>query len=164
MTRPASIEHWSPNFTPRDPGRAVRCVIIHATATMQKESPLSYLCDPSSKVSAHYLIDQLGAIYHLVHEQNIAWHAGVSEFDGQSNVNNFSVGIELVNPNDGKAEYPKEQLISCADLVADICKDNTLPARSVIGHADIAPGRKTDPAGFPWDDFRAMLVLRGIAV
>lgn len=163
MERPPSTERLSPNFTPRDPGRAILCVIIHATATLQKESPLDYLCNPDSKVSAHYLIDPLGMIYHLVHEQNVAWHAGISEWDGQAEVNHFSIGIELVNPNDGKAEYPKDQLISCADLVADICKDNKLPARCVIGHADIAPGRKTDPAGFPWDDFRAMLVLRGIA-
>lgn len=162
MDRPKSIENWSPNFTPCDPGREIKCVIIHATATDGKDSPLAWLCNPESKVSAHYLIDQLGAIYHLVHEQNVAWHAGISEWDSQANVNHFSVGIELVNPNDGKTEYPLTQLDSCAELVADICQDHGITSKNVVGHADIAPGRKNDPLGFPWDSFRAILISKGV--
>ena len=162
VDRPKSIENWSPNFTPCDPGREIKCVIIHATATESKESPLAWLCNPESKVSAHYLIDTLGAIYHLVHEQNVAWHAGVSEWDSQANVNQFSIGIELVNPNDGKTEYPAAELESCADLVSDICQDNGITTKNVVGHCDISPVRKTDPAGFPWVVFRAGLIQRGV--
>lgn len=162
MTRPKSIWQPSPNFTPKDPGRVVSCVILHATATSGKDSPLEWLCDPQSMVSIHYLIDTLGAIYHLVHEQNIAWHAGQSSFNGLNNVNEFSVGIELVNANDGIMPYPIPQLSSCAELVADICKDYNIAIASVVGHADIAPGRKTDPMNFPWDDFKLMLADRGL--
>lgn len=156
-TRPKSVWRPSPNYTPQDPGRIISCVIIHSTATKDKESPLNWLCNPESKVSAHYLIDQLGGIWHLVHEQNIAWHAGESAFNGMSNVNRFSVGIELVNINDGHSAYPDSQLAACSDLVSVICKDYGLKPEAVVGHADIAPGRKTDPAGFPWLEFREML-------
>lgn len=161
--RPKSIEKWSPNFTPKDPGRPITCVIIHATATKSKESALEWLCTPDSKVSAHYLIDELGGIWHLVHESNEAWHAGESEWQGKSYVNGFSIGIELVNLNDGQTEYPPDQLTACADLVSEICKDYDIKTENVIGHKDIAPGRKTDPAGFPFDDFRTMLECRNIA-
>lgn len=157
MERPKTIENWSPNFTPKDPGRDIDCVVLHATAAKEKEGSLAWLCDPASKVSAHYLIDQLGAIYHLVHEQNLAWHAGESELGGRKFVNGFSVGIELVNPNDGKTPYPDAQLDACANLVAAICEEHEIPPNLVVGHLDIAPGRKTDPAGFPWDAFRAMV-------
>ena len=158
MTRPKSAWTPSPNYTPKDPGRMVSCVIIHATATSGKDSPLEWLCDPKSKVSAHYIIDTLGAIYHLVHEQNVAWHAGESSFNGTSGVNEFSVGIELVNANDGIMPYTDPQLASCAELTADICKDNHISFGAVVGHADIAPGRKTDPGPlFPWDHFRSLV-------
>ncbi len=161
--RPKSIEKWSPNFTPCDPGRSITCVVIHATASSEASGSLQWLCDPKSKVSAHYLIDPLGAIYHLVHEQNESWHAGESEWDGRKYVNQFSVGVELVNPNDGKTPYPDDQLVSCADLVAAICKEHNISTKDVIAHADIAPGRKTDPSGLNWDEFRTMLHCRGVS-
>lgn len=132
-------------------------MIIHATATSGVQSPKEYLCLPSSKVSAHYLIGLDGAIFHLVHESDIAWHAGESEWRGQPQVNLFSVGIELVNANDGVMEYPEAQLAACAALVKDICADYQISPEDVIGHLDIAPGRKTDPAAFPWEDFRSRL-------
>lgn len=162
MERPKSIEKWSPNFTPKDPGRNITCVILHATAG-GKESSLEWLCNPESKVSAHYLIDELGAIYHLVHEQNEAWHAGQSIWRDRAYCNGFSVGIELVNPNDGKTPYSDAQMIACANLVVPICLEHGISADNVIGHKDIAPGRKTDPAGFNFDDFRTMLKIRGVA-
>lgn len=160
--RPKFIDQFSPNFTPCDPGRIISCIIIHATAS-GKESALEWLCDPKSKVSAHYLIDTFGGIYHLVHEQNEAWHAGESEFNGMTGVNRFSIGIELVNLNDGIEVYPDMQLSACADLVASICRDYGINSQAVVGHADIAPGRKTDPGNaFPWYGFRKMLNERGI--
>lgn len=163
MDRPKSIQKWSPNFTPKDPGRAISCVIIHATATPDKDSPLSWLTNPESKVSAHYVVDSLGGIWHLVHEQNIAWHAGESEFNGMSGVNNFSIGIELVNPNDDKTPYPQEQIDACSGLVSAICLDYGITSNAVVGHCDIAPGRKTDPGkAFPWDDFRMSLIKEGV--
>jgi N-acetyl-anhydromuramyl-L-alanine amidase AmpD len=75
----------------------------------------------------------------------------------------FSVGIELVNANDGIQEYPQAQLEACAGLTAAICKDYGVKLEDVVGHLDVAPGRKTDPAGFPWEDFRALLLAAGIS-
>ncbi len=162
-TRPASLWCPSPNFLSAPAGRKVTCVVIHATATSCIDSPKAWLCNPDSKVSAHYLIGLDGHIYHLVHESNVAYHAGESVWKGVEWVNHFSVGIELVNANDGVMEYPEEQLAACAALTAAICEDLGVKLEDVVGHLDIAPGRKTDPAAFPWDDFRGRLKAAGIA-
>ena len=146
----------SPNFSTLK-NRIITCVVIHATATSKVDSPKDWLTNPDSKVSAHYLIGLDGKIFQLVDEKNVAWHSGESTWNGWPNVNKFSIGIELVNANDGKQKYPPQQIMSCASLVAAICKDYTISPKNVIGHKDIAPGRKTDPAGFDFDDFRMTL-------
>ncbi len=154
--RPISIWARSPNYKHGRPGN-ITCVVIHATATSGVESPLEWLRNPESKVSAHYLISLDGTIYHLVHESDTAWHAGESEWNGEPYVNDFSVGIELVNANDGQMPYPKDQIAACVNLTRAICSDWAISPQNVIGHADIAPGRKTDPMAFPWYEFRARL-------
>lgn len=155
---PNIIPCQSPNRRKVKGKRVISCVVIHATATSGLQSPKQWLCDPASEVSAHYLMDVDGTIYQLVDDNDVAWHAGVSEWNGQENVNDFSIGIELVNANDGKMQYPDDQLKSLIMLVAEICEQNNITAKDVVGHKDIAPGRKTDPANFPWDDFRMDLV------
>lgn len=154
--RPPIVHTPSPNFR-RTPGRQVSCVIIHATATAGLSSPLNWLRAAESKVSAHYLIDVTGLVYQLVHEEDVAWHAGQSLWMGRANVNDFSIGIELVNANDGIMPYPEPQLAACAQLVKAICSEKFIAKENVVGHADIAPGRKNDPLAFPWADFRQRL-------
>ena len=156
------IQKPSPNFTRPDTQRDIWAIIIHATATKGLSSPLEWLTLSASKVSAHYLIDLNGEIYQMVNESDIAWHAGKSKWRGKEGVNSFSVGIELVNANDGVQLYPQEQLDSCADIVADISKRKDIHACDVIGHSDIAPGRKNDPVKFPWGEFRGILAIRGV--
>lgn len=173
-TRPESIWCPSPNFKASTAARGISCVVLHATATRGLDSPKAHLCDPAAKVSAHYLIDLDGTIYHLVHESNIAWHAGESVWKGKEWVNNFSVGIEMVNANDGAMAYPEAQLAACAALVAAICKEHEVKLEDVIGHVDIVAGKTpeekaerlklhNDPRGFPWENFRARLGAAGIA-
>lgn len=152
----------SPNFRKPRPARSISCVVLHATATKGLESPREWLCSPESKVSAHYLLAKDGELLQLVDEDAIAWHAGASEWRGRPEVNAFSVGIELVNANDGRDSYPEPQIEKCAQLVAEICTDYKLAIQDVVGHKDIAPGRKTDPAGFPWDDFKMRLADLGV--
>ncbi len=159
--RPSFIKMSSPNFT-RGNNRKITCVVVHATATGGLASPMEWLRLPESKVSAHYLLDKNGDIYCLVPEKDIAWHAGESFWNGQAHVNKFSVGIELVNPNDGVFPYPEEQIQALVSLVVPICKEHRIAAKDVIGHCDIALGRKTDPAGFDWEDFRARLARLGV--
>lgn len=162
ISRPAYIWKPSPNFkVPLSP-RKISCVVIHATATHRIESPAAWLCDPIAKASAHYLIGLDGKILYLVEEKNIAWHAGISSWRGVPNVNNFSIGIELVNPNDGQTPYPYEQVRATVDLCVPICKENGIKSCDVIGHADVAPGRKNDPLAFVWDEFRTYLRGGGI--
>lgn len=157
--RPESVWTPSPNF--RSPRRApVTCIILHATAG-GFPGALRTLTDPDNpegRVSAHYLIDVDGKISHLVHESDEAWHAGVSAWKGTANVNDFSVGIELVNPNDGRTAYPEAQLAACSALVQAMIADYHVDPEDVVGHLDIAPGRKTDPAGLDFTAFRARLV------
>ncbi len=173
MNRPASVWTPSPNFHPTT-GRAVTCVVMHATATPSVASPKAWLCNPDSKVSAHYLIDLDGTIYQLVREENIAWHAGYSSWRGQLGVNSYSVGIEMVNLNDGAMPYPPEQREAAAALVAAICADHNIRAEDVVGHVDVADGKTpeekaqhlkehSDPRGFPFPEFRASLVAMGVA-
>jgi len=98
-------------------------------------------------VSAHYLIDRKGTIYHLVENQNIAYHAGVSKMpDGRRDVNDFSIGIEIMNKED--TEFTKSQYQAVNDLIAYLKEQYRI--KYVVGHGDIAPGRKTDPWNFDW--------------
>lgn len=157
--RPFIIHNPSPNRKSA-PGRQVTCVIIHATATPMLASPLAWLCDPKSGVSAHYLIDKDGTVYQLVHDDDIAWHAGESFWQGRSSVNAFSIGIELVNMNDGVDPYPEAQKAACAQLTKAICSERGIPMdyNGITGHENIAPGRKHDPGmAWPWPEFYARL-------
>lgn len=154
--RPPYIDRPSPNFR-STPGRRPTCVVIHATAAPAAGGSLSWLCSPASKASAHYLIDRYGLVYRLVHEEDIAWHAGVSFWDGRSSVNEFSVGIELDNENDGITPYPELQRAACAQLTKAICAEYGITPQNVVSHAEIAPGRKNDPLGFDMAAFRAGL-------
>ena len=154
--RPFLIPHPSPNFK-STPGRLVTCVVIHATATDGLQSPLAWLCNPASGVSAHYLIGKDGMVYKLVHEEDVSWHAGVSFWQGRSGVNAFSIGIELVNRNDGADPYPEMQIAACAQLVKAICAEKFITHDNVVGHLDVAPGRKNDPRGLDLAAFRARL-------
>lgn len=163
MIRPETEQVKSPNFKKGVPNRKITCVVLHATATAQLNSPLQWLCDEKSGVSAHYLIGLDGRVIQLVDENDVAWHAGESEWNGKAYVNSFSIGIEIVNANDGIMQYPEAQLEACCALVAAICTERNIPIKDVVGHMDIAPKRKTDPAAFPWDDFRGRLKMAGLS-
>lgn len=99
-------------------------------------------------VAAHYLIGRDGKIYRLVEDKNIAYHAGVSQVpDGRKNVNDFSIGIELVNTKTDK--MTDKQYDALSKLVDQIKKENKI--KYVLGHDQIAPGRKDDPWNFDWN-------------
>ncbi len=99
------------------------------------------------KVGAHYLIDRGGKIYQLIDDANISYHAGVSKMpDGRKDVNDFSIGIEMMNKKD--TEFTAAQYTSVNALIASLKKK--YPIKSVVGHSDIAPDRKTDPWNFNW--------------
>jgi N-acetylmuramoyl-L-alanine amidase len=145
----------SPHYSARPAGKAITAIILHHTGAMTAKSTLSWFQAPESKVSAHYVIDRNGDLYQMVKEENKSWHSGKSELHGQSDVNSFSIGIELVG--DGKAEFPKAQYEALAWLVKTLKKKYNVEDSSIVGHKDIAPGRKVDPEPFNWDLFWSLV-------
>ena len=147
---------YSPNFTPISRTRKIDLIVLHATVGAF-DGAVAWLCqkDRPNPTSAHYVISKKADIVQLVADNDVAWHAGLASWKGQGMVNMRSIGIELENGNTGKYRYPDEQLAACLWLVLRICKAHGIASEDIVGHADVAPGRKTDPAGFPWAEFRA---------
>ncbi len=148
------------HFKPGTPDR-IRMIVLHATAGTYP-SDLKWLRQggaPGREVSVHYYINKSGQIFQLVADQDIAWHAGRSrwEVDGRlvTNCNEVSLGIELENRNDGRDPYPPEQYAAACWLTRELAQKYQIPPHQVVRHLDISPGRKTDPAGFPWQRFLA---------
>ena len=146
------------NFKPGTPDR-IRMVVLHATAGTYP-GDLKWLRQggaPGREVSVHYYINKRGHIVQLVADHDIAWHAGVSrwEVDGRTvyGCNDVSIGIELENRNDGRDPYPPEQYAAARWLTRELVQKYQIPPNQLVRHLDIAPGRKTDPAGFPWQRF-----------
>ena len=163
MSLPAYISYPSPNYNNRPVKQSVDMVVIHYTGMTTGKSALQRLCDPSSKVSAHYLIEENGDIYQLVAEEKRAWHAGVSDWMGQSNLNDCSIGIELVNPGHEHSyrPFPLAQMQSLVLVIRHLQQHYPIPARRIVGHSDIAPTRKIDPGElFDWQ----WLAKQGIGV
>jgi len=147
------VERPSANFDARPDGAAVDILVVHYTGMETAEAALERLVDPAAKVSAHYLIDEDGTVVRLVGEDRRAWHAGVASWRGATDINARSIGIELVNPGHefGYRPFPEAQMAALIDLAADLVARHRIPARNVVGHADVAPRRKMDPGElFDW--------------
>ena len=145
--------HPSPNFDARPAGMPVDMLVIHYTGMESAEDAMARLHDPAAGVSAHYLIDEDGAVYRLVDEKMRAWHAGEARWRGRGDVNGRSVGIELVNPGHqfGYRAFPGPQMAACIELSLAVLTRHPIPARNVVGHSDVAPRRKKDPGElFDW--------------
>ena len=124
-------------------------VILHYTAMNSAAEAIERLCDPVHQVSAHYVISESGAVTQLVSDDMRAWHAGQSYWQGCRDMNSASIGIELCNR--GYHPFPAPQIRALITLLSGVCTRNDIPPNSVIGHADIALGRKADPgARFDW--------------
>ncbi|MGH6744051.1 N-acetylmuramoyl-L-alanine amidase [Novosphingobium sp. PhB57] len=138
----------SPNFNERK--LPISMVVLHYTGMKSAAEALERMCDPEAEVSAHYMIDEAGAVTSLVPEEKRAWHAGRSYWRGVTDVNSASIGIELVNPGHewGYRPFPEAQMEALLPLLADIVKRNHIPRGNVVGHSDIAPARKQDPGEF----------------
>lgn len=142
----------------------IQFIVLHYTAGSNEASIKELI---SERASSHYLIlsGKDDKIYNLVPDNERAWHAGVSSFRGRTNLNDTSIGIEIVNegikreywsyptyhPYEHYLEYEKIQIEKVAQLVKDLSTKYKIPARNIVAHSDIAPSRKKDPgAKFPW--------------
>nr|WP_281378543.1 N-acetylmuramoyl-L-alanine amidase [Brevundimonas lenta] len=141
----------SPNFDPRRGPPDM--LVLHYTGMQTAKAAVARLRDPEAKVSAHYVVDEDGAILRLVPEERRAWHAGRGVWQGETDCNAASIGIEIVNPGHefGYRDFPEEQIDAVISLISDIRTRWTIPDARIIGHSDLAPERKQDPGElFPW--------------
>ncbi len=128
-------------------------IIIHYTDMACCDSALNHMCNEKNEVSAHYLIDTDCTIYHLVNEEDRAWHAGVASWQGDDNLNSTSIGIELQNQGQqyGYQDFPDIQINALIELIKDIKTRYKIAKQNILAHSDIAPNRKIDPDyKFPW--------------
>ena len=163
----------SPNFDDRPDDLNVDLLVIHAISLpagnyntqLIKDLFLNKL-EPGKdeslrsiqdlKVSSHFLVTRQGNLIQFVPIHKRAWHAGKSNHAGRKNCNDFSIGIELEGCDD--EEFESEQYQSLSKLIHFLSHDLKISKQNIVGHADIAPGRKTDPGPyFNWDLLKSML-------
>lgn len=131
-------------------------LLLHYTGMPEADGALKWLCAEESEVSAHYFIYEDGRIVQMVPEANRAWHAGAAFWDGERDINGCSIGVEIANegPDSIRPEFPEAQMKSVISLCQDILARHTIPPQRVLGHSDVAPGRKVDPG--PYFDWRRL--------
>jgi len=143
----------SPNHGERKLDAKPDMIVLHYTGMPDAEAALAKLCAPGSEVSAHYLVMDDGYIVQCVPEARRAWHAGAAVWEGESDINSCSIGIEIANPGHqhGYPDFPKRQIAAVTALCRGIFTRYRIPAGRVLGHSDVAPTRKQDPGEkFPW--------------
>jgi len=141
----------SPNFNNRTAPPSI--ILLHYTGMPTGEAALARLRDPEAQVSSHYLVEEDGRVFSLVAEERRAWHAGVSFWKGERDINSASIGIEIVNPGHefGYRPFPDAQIEAVIELITDIRSRWEIEDARIIGHSDVAPARKEDPGElFPW--------------
>ncbi len=143
----------SPNFGQRSDTTAPDMIVLHYTGMESGGAAEAWLCDPASEVSSHYLVHEDGRIVQMVRESDRAWHAGKSSWQGRTDINSCSIGIEIVNRGHtfGYRAFPKKQVAAVIELCRDIMARQPVRPERVLAHSDVAPGRKVDPGEkFPW--------------
>ena len=143
----------SPNYDFRVKKSKIKFIIIHYTAMCSLKETLEHLCSSKSKVSTHFLVSKKGEIYHIVNEENRAWHAGKSYWKKIKDINSYSIGIELENTGHYLSfeKYSNLQIRSLAKLLRYLKLLHHISINNILAHSDVAPMRKLDPGEkFPW--------------
>jgi N-acetyl-anhydromuramyl-L-alanine amidase AmpD len=136
----------SPNKNTRPKGTIIDTIVLHADSSPKVKSSLDWIRSPQSKVSYHFLLGRLGDVYACVPTNERAWHAGVSEFMGKRNVNDFSIGVSFGNKQDGKEIFTERQYQVGAELVRELMDEYpNITLDRITTHSAISPGRKLDP-------------------
>tara|TARA_B110001454_G_scaffold78885_1_gene76278 strand:- start:1306 stop:2040 length:735 start_codon:yes stop_codon:yes gene_type:complete len=147
------ITKSSSNYTKKK-SRVIKYIIIHYTGMSSASKSLSWLCNKNSKVSCHYFIDEKGKLFQLVDDVNIAWHAGISSWGKDRNLNKNSIGIEIQNKGEDLSyhKFSSKQIKETIELIIFLKQKYSILDCNILGHSDVAPDRKTDPGYlFPWD-------------
>lgn len=164
----------SPNFDERPPGTVIDLIVVHGISlppaeyggpwidrlfmnTLPADAHPYFASVATLKVSTHVLIRRDGHCVQYVPFHKRAWHAGQSNYRGRERCNDFSIGIELEGAD--AEPYEPAQYRALAETVVDLCAAySSLSIDRVVGHSDIAPGRKTDPGiAFDWPRLNALL-------
>lgn len=143
----------SPTHNERKDGKQPDIILLHYTGMLSAQAALERLCSPESKVSSHYFVFEDGRIVQSVPESRRAWHAGLSSWAGETDINSLSIGIEIANPGHdfGYPEFPKRQIAAVIALCRGIIARRGISPDRVLAHSDVAPSRKQDPGEkFPW--------------
>lgn len=156
------------NFDDRAGGQSPSMIILHYTGTRTAEEARHIFASPEAagdygRVSPHYMIDGEGKVYQFVDESKRAWHAGRAAWGDVTDINSASIGIEIWNTGHefDLEDFIPEQIETLKKLIADIRTRWDIPDRNILGHSDVAPGRKLDPGEkFPW----AALAAAGVGV
>ena len=149
-------ERPSPNHSDRGAApnaRPINMLVLHYTGMQSAAAALDRLCDQAARVSSHYLVEEDGTMWRLVSEARRAFHAGVSCWQGEADLNWVSIGVEIVNPGHewGYRPFPEPQMAAVELLCRDILSRHSIPPYRIVGHSDIAPDRKSDPGElFDW--------------
>jgi len=146
----------SPNFNQRPDSKEITAIVMNASASSSQQGVIDWYNNPNSQNSMHYTIGKDGAIVQHVRDQDRAWHAGRSEWQGRSGVNDFGLGIQFINLNDGVDPYPEEQHQAAVQLVAYLAAKYDIEVEDIVAHYDIAlpAGRKSDPRGYDMNRLR----------
>ena len=144
-------KYKSPNFNSRNNSK-IQLIIIHYTALKNETDAISYLCRKEKQVSSHYLISQNGIVYNLVEDKFRAWHAGQSFWQGITDINSISIGIELdYSPRGKNNKFSFKMISSLKKLILKLQKIYKINKNNILAHSDISPFRKKDPGSkFPW--------------
>lgn len=140
-------------FNERAEGSAIDMLILHYTGMASAGDALDRLTAEDSGVSCHYFVEEGGRVVQLVAEEKRAWHAGVSRWQCESDINSRSIGIEIANPghDGGYPDFPARQIDTVIELCRNCLARCQIPAERVLAHSDVAPHRKMDPGEkFPW--------------
>ena len=163
--KPAVTWVSSPNADERTRPEGITCLVIHDTQTPGVRAAkviANHFANPRAEAAAHFIIGKDGEIIQCVDESRRAWHVGPSLLDGIPKVNDYSIGIELVNAEDGTDPFTEAQYQSLAALSAHLVSRYDIPMGRILGHRDVAMplGRKQDPAdNFDWSRFRQDLTV-----
>lgn len=143
----------SPNIEPRFRALTPSILILHYTGLETVDRALDVLSRPDCKVSCHYVVDVDGRIIQMVAEEMRAWHAGVSSWQGETDINSSSIGIEIQNPGHalGYPDFPASQMRAVTALCRDLVNRHEIRPERILAHSDVAPARKIDPGEkFDW--------------
>jgi N-acetylmuramoyl-L-alanine amidase len=143
----------SANHGERKGGASIDMLLLHYTGMQDAAAAIKRLCLPGTDVSAHYVVLDDGRIVQCVPETRRAWHAGQAFWNGETDINSCSIGIEITNPGHDYdyPDFPRRQIAAVTALCRSIFTRHRIRPDRVLGHSDVSPTRKRDPGEkFPW--------------